>query len=83
MIEKNQESALRFINNDFTSSLHAFLSSTVPLHVREMKQMVSDVYKIVNDIAAEYFKDLVNKKNHLTISGEKTRKSTCGEMYKV
>ena len=65
-IEKIQERALRFINNDFTSSLQALLTSTntLPLHVRRMKQMASEVYKIVNDIAPAYIKDLVNiKKN--------------------
>ena len=30
-------------------------------HVRRMKQMASDVYKIVNDIAYDYIRDLVNK----------------------
>ena len=63
-IEKFQERALRFINNDFTSSLQALLTSTntLPLHVRRMKQMASEVYKIVNDIAPAYIKDLVNIK---------------------
>ena len=50
-MEKVQERALRFINNDFTSSLQDLLSSTstVPLHVRRMKQMAPEVFKIVND----------------------------------
>ena len=45
-LEKIQERALRFINNDFTSSLQALLTSTntAPLHVRRMKQMASEVY---------------------------------------
>ena len=40
-MEKVQERALCFINNDFTSSLQDLLSSTntVALHVRRMKQM--------------------------------------------
>ena len=63
-IEKIQERALRFINNDFTSSLQSLLTSTntLPLHVRRMKQMASEVYKIVNDIAPDYIKDLVKIK---------------------
>ena len=63
-IEKIQERALRFINNDFTSSLQALLTSTNTLlvHVRRMKQMASEIYKIVNDIAPAYIKDLVNIK---------------------
>ena len=63
-IEKIQERALRFINNDFTSSLKSLLTSTntLPLHVRRMKQMASEVYKIVNDIAPDYIKDLVKIK---------------------
>ena len=58
-LEKNQE-----FNNDFTSSLQALLTSTntAPIHVRRMKQMASEVYKIVNDIAPDYIKDLINIK---------------------
>ena len=63
-LEKNQERALRFINNDFTLSLQALLTSTntAPLHVRRMKQIAFEVYKIVNDIAPDYIKDLINIK---------------------
>ena len=63
-LEKIQERASRFINNDFTTSLQALLTSTntAPLHVRRMKQMASEVYKIVNDIAPDYIKDLINIK---------------------
>ena len=63
-LEKIQERALRFINNDFTSSLQALLTSTntAPLHVRRMNQMASEVYKIVNGIAPDYIKDLINIK---------------------
>ena len=55
-LEKIQERALRFINNDFTSSLQALLTATntAPLHERRMKQMASEVYKIDNDIAPDY-----------------------------
>ena len=63
-LEKIQERALSFINNDFTSSLQALLISTTtaPLHVRRMAQIASEVYKIVNDIAPDYIKDLINIK---------------------
>ena len=59
-----QERALHFINNDFTSSLQALPTSmyTAPLHVRRMKQMASEVHKIVDDIAPDYIKDLINIK---------------------
>ena len=72
-IEKIQERALRFINNDFTSSLQDLLASTntAPLHVRRMKQMASEVYKIVHDIAPEYVKDLINiKTSHYNFRNE-------------
>ena len=63
-LEKNQERALGFINNDFTSSLQALLTSTTTatLHVRRMKQMASEANKIVNNIASDYIKDLINIK---------------------
>ena len=58
-LEKIQERALRFTNNDFTTSLQVLLTSTntAPLHVRRMKQMAPEVYKIVSDIAPDYIKD--------------------------
>ena len=60
-MEKVQERVLGFINNDFTSSLQDLLSSTstVPLHVRRMKHMATEVFKIVNDMSPEYIKDLI------------------------
>ena len=63
-LEKNQEMALRNINNNLTSSLQTLLSSTntAPLHVRRMKQMTSEDYKIANDIAPDYIKELINIK---------------------
>ena len=63
-MEKIEERALRFINNDFTSSLEALLISTntVHLHVRRMKQIASEVFKIVNNIAPVDIKDLINIK---------------------
>ena len=63
-LEKIQERVLRFINNDFVPSLQALLTSTntVPLHIRRMKQTALEVYKIVNDIAPDYIKDLINIK---------------------
>ena len=64
-IERIQERALRFINDDFTSPLQTLLrnTKTEPLHVRRIKQMASEVYKIVNDIAPPYIKDLINIKH--------------------
>ena len=46
------------------SLLQALLTSmnTAPLHVRRMKQMASQAHKIVNDIAPDYIKDLINIK---------------------
>ena len=76
-LEKNRERALRFINNDFTSSLQALLTSTntAPLHVRRMKQTASEVYKIVNDIAPDYIKDLIDIKQ----SNESSKSTSCVE----
>ena len=66
-LEKIQERALHLINNDFTPSLQALLTSTntAPLHVRRMKQMASVVYKIINDIAPDFIKDLINIKKSI------------------
>ena len=64
-MEKVQERALRFINNDFTSFFQDLLSSTstIPLHVRRMKQMATEVFKIVTDMPPEYIIDLITIQN--------------------
>ena len=63
-LEKVQERALRFINNDYSSSINDLLKSTntQPLHVRRLKQMACEVFKIVNKLSPEYINDLVNIK---------------------
>ena len=63
-MEKIQERALRFINNDSTSPLKTLLvmANTSPLHVRRMKTIVSEVYKIVNNLSPSYIQDLVQMK---------------------
>ena len=61
-----QERALGFINNDFISSLSELLklSNTQPFHVRRLKLMACEVYKIVNYFSPQYIRvsDLVNIK---------------------
>ena len=63
-LEKVQQRALRFINNDFTSSLNELLklTNTQPLHVRRLKLMACEIYKIVNDLSPQFISDLVNIK---------------------
>ena len=63
-LERVQERALRFISNDFTSCLSELLklTNTQPLHVRRLKLMACEVYKIVNDLSPQYISDLVNIK---------------------
>lgn len=63
-MEKIQERALRFIHNDFQSSTDALLamSGTSPLHIKRMKLMACEVYKIVNDLSPQYIRDLINIK---------------------
>ena len=48
-LEKVQERAMRFINNDYASTINDLLKSTntQPLHVRRLKQMACEVFKIV------------------------------------
>ena len=61
-LEKIQERALRFIFDDHSSSLHELLlkSNTQPLHVRRLKQMACEVYKIFHQMCPEYIQNLVN-----------------------
>ena len=55
-LAKVQERALRFINNDHTSSLNDLLKSTntQPLHVRRIKQIACESFKIINKMSPEY-----------------------------
>ena len=45
-LERIQERALRFISNDYTSSLGALLiaTNTQPLHIRRLEQMACEVF---------------------------------------
>ena len=63
-LERIQESALRFISNDYTSSLSTLLTTTntQPLHIRRLKQMACEVFKIVNNMSPGYINDLVKIK---------------------
>ena len=63
-LEQVQERALRFINNDYSSSISYLLKSTntQPLHVRRLKQMACEVLRIVNKLSPEYINDLVKIK---------------------
>ena len=59
--------AWHFCSSSSTNKLEKIQSSVdlneqCPLNVRRMKQMASEVYKIVNDIAPDYIKDLINIK---------------------
>ena len=63
-MEKIQERALRFIHNDFQSSSEVLLSltDTIPLHIKRMKFMACEVFKIVSDLSPKYLQDLINIK---------------------
>ena len=63
-LEKVQERALRFINNDYSSSISELLKSTntQPPYVRRLKQMASEVFKIVNKLSPVNINDLVKIK---------------------
>ena len=56
--------ALRFISNDYTSSLSTLLTitNTQPLHICRLKQMACEVFKIVNNMSTGYISDLVKIK---------------------
>ena len=63
-MEKIQERALRFINNDFISPLESLLvlNNATPLHIGRMKLMATEVFKILNTISPTYIQDLVKEK---------------------
>ena len=57
--------ALRFINNDYSSSINDLLKSTntQPLNARRLKKMACEVYKIINRLSLEYINNHVNIKS--------------------
>lgn len=64
-MEKIQERALRFVYDDYSSSISMLLSkANLPsLHVRRMRTMAIETFKIVNNIAPPVLSDLVVKKS--------------------
>ena len=64
-LEKIQERALRFIYNDYDSSYEQLLSiACVPsLHVRRMRTMAAETFKILYKLAPLCLHDLVHFKN--------------------
>ena len=63
-MEKIQERALRFISNDFSSTLETLLvlNKATPLHIGRMKLMASEVFKILHNLSPTYIQDLVKEK---------------------
>ena len=61
-LEQVQERALRFITNDYSPSLKKLLSQTKtePLHVKRLKLMAYEVFKIVNKLSPEYMQDMIS-----------------------
>ena len=73
-----QERALRFIYN--YSSTHNDLLKTAwiqYLHVKPLKRMACDVFKIVNNISPYFIKNLIELKKNLQILNEKNQTSSC------
>ena len=60
-LEKIQERALRFIYNDYSSTHHDLLktANTEHLHVKRIKEMACEVFKIVNNIAPTFIQNLI------------------------
>ena len=63
-LEKIQERALRFIYNDYSSTHHDLLktANTEHLHVKRIKEMACEVFKIVNNIAPSFIQNLITLK---------------------
>ena len=64
-LEKIQERALRFVYDDHTSSYEILIQrSKLPeLHVRRLRTMALETYKILNKQGPTYLHDLVSLKN--------------------
>ena len=60
-LEKVQERALRFVYNDYVSPYADLLKTagTEYLHIKRVKEMAQEVFKIVNNIAPTFIKNLI------------------------
>ena len=69
-MEKVQERALRFVYEDFDSSYEDILQKTgLPsLHIRRMRLMAIEVFKILNEMCPPVLANLVQKGQVLIIS---------------
>ena len=65
-IEKIQERALRFVYEDYTSSYDELLTkANLPaLHVRRLRTMAIDTFKILNNLAPPVLSDLLVKREN-------------------
>ena len=63
-IEKIQERALRYIHNDYVSSYSSLLelSSMLPMYFTRMKNLVTEIYKMLNGICPAYLENMFVKK---------------------
>ena len=65
-MEKAQERALRFVYEDFSSSYEDFLhkKTGIPsLHIRRMRIMAIEVFKILNELCPPVLSNLVQKRS--------------------
>ena len=69
-MEKIQERALKFVYEDFDSSYEDLLQKTgLPsLHIRRMRLMAIEVFKILNEMRPPVLANLVQKGQVLIIS---------------
>ena len=60
-LENIQQRALRFIYNDYSSTHHDLLktANTEYRHVKRIKEMACEVFKIVNNIAPRFIQNLI------------------------
>ena len=80
-MERIQERALRFIYHDYTSTVKELLinSKCDPLHVKRMRDMGCEVFRIVNKISPDYIQDLITLKH----SNYNFRQERTAEIRKV
>ena len=65
-IEKIQERALRYVYCDYTSSYDELLDKAkMPsLHIRRIRSMALETFKILHDLAPPVLSDLIHKQHH-------------------
>ena len=84
--EKNQERALKFMNDNYSSSLQSLLdvNKAIPLHINRIRLLAYEVFTILNKVAPSYIQDIINiKMSNYDFRGKKKSDTAMDKHNKI